>query len=81
MVVYLDHGPYVPVACRFKAFMDRLLWDRDVHPEDIYRVKGMLYVAGSDKRHMLQVTHLGPGALEGGAGACFFRGEYSALWV
>ncbi len=35
--------------------MDRLLWDRETHPEDIYRVKGVLSIGGSDKKYMVQV--------------------------
>ncbi len=42
-------------AFRFKAFLDKLLWDRETHPEDIYRVKGALHVEGDARKHMVQV--------------------------
>lgn len=42
---------------KFRSFMDRLLWDRDVHPEDIYRVKGQINVAGSNQKHVLQAVY------------------------
>lgn len=35
--------------------MDQLLWDRELHPDDIYRVKGQLHIAGSHMKHVLQV--------------------------
>lgn len=35
--------------------MDQLLWDRELHPDDIYRVKGQLHIAGSHTKHVLQV--------------------------
>jgi hypothetical protein len=38
-----------------KSFLDKLLWDRDTHPEDIYRVKGVLSLEGDDRKHMVQV--------------------------
>ncbi len=40
---------------RVKSFVDRLLWDKEEHPEDIYRLKGLLHLAESDKKHVLQV--------------------------
>ncbi len=40
---------------RVKSFVDRLLWDRETHPEEIYRLKGLLQLSGSDKKHVLQV--------------------------
>ncbi|KAG1666105.1 hypothetical protein FOA52_010895 [Chlamydomonas sp. UWO 241] len=42
---------------KVKAFMDRLLWDRELHPEDIYRVKGLLEVDGSDTKHVVQAVY------------------------
>ena len=35
--------------------MDKLLWDRETHPEDIYRIKGVIHVAGSNNKHVVQV--------------------------
>mmetsp|Transcript_34255 Transcript_34255/g.101811 ORF Transcript_34255/g.101811 Transcript_34255/m.101811 type:complete len:424 (-) Transcript_34255:408-1679(-) len=40
-----------------KKFMDRLLWDREIHPEDIYRVKGLLQIAGSDSKHVVHAVY------------------------
>ncbi|KXZ54969.1 hypothetical protein GPECTOR_3g136 [Gonium pectorale] len=42
---------------RFKSWVDHLLWDRDTRPDEIYRMKGLLAVAGSDKKHMLQAVY------------------------
>ncbi|GFR53016.1 hypothetical protein Agub_g15708 [Astrephomene gubernaculifera] len=42
---------------RFKSWVDHLLWDRESRPEEIYRMKGLLSVAGSDKKHMLQAVY------------------------
>lgn len=46
--------------CRAKSFLDKLLWDRETHPEDIYRVKGMLDIAGEPRKYMVQVSELAP---------------------
>jgi len=35
--------------------MDKLLWDRETHPEDIYRVKGVVMVKGDARKHLVQV--------------------------
>eukprot|EP00798_Chlamydomonas_sp_ICE-L_P005796 gene5796-6077_t len=40
-----------------KVFMQKLLWDRETHPDDIYRVKGVLSVAGSDSKHSVQAVY------------------------
>lgn len=45
----------VCVLHRLKTFLDKLLWDRETHPEDIYRVKGSICIKGEDRRHMVQV--------------------------
>lgn len=42
--------------------MDHLLWDRESRPDEIYRMKGLLSVTGSDKKHSLQVGGGCPGA-------------------
>ncbi len=46
---------HLPVPRRFKSFMDRLLWDREAQPEDVYRIKGGLNFAGSETKHFVQV--------------------------
>ena len=44
-----------PVALDgFKVWMDTLLWE-SAAVVDIFRVKGLLHVAGSDRKHGLQV--------------------------
>lgn len=43
------------LPCRVKTFLDTLLWDRELHPEDIYRIKGALHIAGNSKKHIVQV--------------------------
>ncbi|KAF5836021.1 CobW/HypB/UreG, nucleotide-binding domain-containing protein [Dunaliella salina] len=40
-----------------KTFLDKLLWDRETHPEDIYRVKGSVCVKGDPRRHMIQAVY------------------------
>lgn len=40
---------------RFKGFIDRLLWDREAQPEDVYRIKGNLNFVGSETKHFVQV--------------------------
>uniref|UniRef100_A0A7S3QRB0 CobW C-terminal domain-containing protein n=1 Tax=Dunaliella tertiolecta TaxID=3047 RepID=A0A7S3QRB0_DUNTE len=42
---------------RLKTFLDKLLWDRETHPEDIYRVKGTVCVKGDPRRHMIQAVY------------------------
>lgn len=42
---------------KFKSFIDKLLWDREIHPEEIYRCKGLVNVAGSTKKHVLQAVY------------------------
>ncbi|GLC33940.1 hypothetical protein PLESTB_000820300 [Pleodorina starrii] len=42
---------------RFKSWVDHLLWDRDSRADEIYRMKGLICVEGSDKKHMLQAVY------------------------
>ncbi|KAG2432777.1 hypothetical protein HYH02_012909 [Chlamydomonas schloesseri] len=42
---------------RFKSWVDHLLWDRESRPDEIYRMKGLLSVTGSDKKHSLQAVY------------------------
>ncbi|GIL85440.1 hypothetical protein Vretimale_10620 [Volvox reticuliferus] len=42
---------------RFKSWVDHLLWDRDSRADEIYRMKGLLWVQGSEKKHMLQAVY------------------------
>lgn len=42
-------------ARRFKKWVDSLLWDREARPDEIYRCKGVLHVAGSSRKHLFQV--------------------------
>ncbi|EFJ50457.1 hypothetical protein VOLCADRAFT_88817 [Volvox carteri f. nagariensis] len=41
----------------FKSWVDHLLWDRDSRPDEIYRMKGLLCVEGSEKKYMLQAVY------------------------
>ncbi|KAL3144018.1 hypothetical protein ABBQ32_003822 [Trebouxia sp. C0010 RCD-2024] len=42
---------------RLKDWLDSLLWDKGSPTQDIYRMKGLLKVAGSPKAHVLQAVH------------------------
>lgn len=42
---------------KFKRWVDSLLWERDKVTEDIYRMKGVLAIRGSPKKHMLQAVY------------------------
>lgn len=44
-------------TCRLKDWLDSLLWDKGSPTQDIYRMKGLLKVAGSPKAHVLQAVH------------------------
>jgi hypothetical protein len=41
---------------RVKLWLDALLWERTAATEDVYRMKGVLAVEGSTRRHVLQVS-------------------------
>ena len=43
--------------CRLKDWLDSLLWDKGTPTQDIYRMKGLLKVAGSSRAHVLQAVH------------------------
>lgn len=43
--------------CRLKDWLDSLLWDKGRPVQDIYRMKGLLKIAGSSKAHVLQAVH------------------------
>ena len=43
--------------CRLKDWLDSLLWDKGSPTQDIYRMKGLLKVAGSSQAHVLQAVH------------------------
>ena len=46
------------LLARVKSFVDRLLWDREAHPElELYRLKGLLHVGGASKKHVLQAVY------------------------
>ena len=44
---------------KFRKWLDEFLWERDEvkTQKEIYRVKGLLYVMGSNKKHILQAVH------------------------
>ena len=42
---------------RLKDWLDSLLWDKGSPTQDIYRMKGLLKVAGSAQAHVLQAVH------------------------
>uniref|UniRef100_A0A7S0YEL4 CobW C-terminal domain-containing protein n=1 Tax=Polytomella parva TaxID=51329 RepID=A0A7S0YEL4_9CHLO len=41
----------------FKKCIDDLLWDREEKQEDVHRIKGILNVRGSSKKHMIQAVY------------------------
>lgn len=43
---------------KFKSFVDYLLWEQEAHPElELFRMKGLLDLQGSDKKNMLQAVY------------------------
>lgn len=42
---------------RLKSWVDHLLWDREQRADEIYRMKGLLSVKGSEHKHMLQAVY------------------------
>lgn len=40
---------------RFKLWLDKLLWEEGGATEDIFRMKGLLQVPGTDKKQVFQV--------------------------
>ncbi|MEW5302896.1 MAG: hypothetical protein WDW38_003996 [Sanguina aurantia] len=57
---------------RLKEWIDQLLWDREGREEDIYRMKGVLSIEGSDQKHQLQAVYE---LYEITAGPCWGEGE------
>ncbi|GFH10756.1 CobW C-terminal domain-containing protein, partial [Haematococcus lacustris] len=61
------HDPVIQTVClrssqplsleRLKSFLDKVLWDRETHPEDIYRVKGVVQIQGDPRKHMVQAVY------------------------
>ena len=47
--------PWTFALCRLKSWVDHLLWDREQRTDEMYRMKGLLSVKGSERKHMLQV--------------------------
>ena len=43
--------------CRLKDWLDTLLWEKGTATQDIYRMKGLIRVIGSEKAHVLQAVH------------------------
>lgn len=39
---------------RIRQWLDSLLWERGSRREDVFRIKGMLQLAGSQRWHILQ---------------------------
>ena len=42
---------------RLRLWLDTLLWETDAEREDVYRMKGVMHVQGSDRQHALQAVH------------------------
>lgn len=41
---------------RFKEWLDVLLWESETPQEQVYRMKGILNVTGSNRRHVFQAV-------------------------
>lgn len=52
---------------KLRAWLDMMLWERDGERDDIYRMKGVIHVAGSSRLHVLQVVYELYDVLEGPA--------------
>jgi G3E family GTPase len=42
---------------KLQSWVDSLLWEREVVPEDVLRMKGLLNLKGSNHMHMLQAVY------------------------
>jgi len=42
---------------KFKQWLDQLLWEGDGATEDVFRMKGLLHVPGSDRKQVFQAVH------------------------
>lgn len=49
--------PDVLLTCRLRDWLDNVLWEKEAHKQDIYRMKGLLNIAGKDEAHILQAVH------------------------
>lgn len=43
--------------CRLQHWLDTLLWEANAAREDVYRMKGIINVQGSERQHVLQAVH------------------------
>lgn len=49
------HLPGAPLDLpRLRRWLDTLLWEETAEAADLFRIKGLLHVAGSDRKHILQ---------------------------
>ena len=42
---------------RLRHWLDTLLWEQTAEAVDLFRIKGLLHVAGSGRKHILQAVH------------------------
>jgi G3E family GTPase len=42
---------------RLRHWLDTLLWEQTAEAVDLFRIKGLLHVAGSGRKHVLQAVH------------------------
>jgi len=42
---------------RLRHWLDTLLWEETAEKLDLFRIKGLLHVAGSNHKHILQGVH------------------------
>ncbi len=47
--------------CRLRSWVEALLWERQPDSADVYRMKGVLHIAGSQTQRLLQVIGAAPG--------------------
>ena len=66
-VIVHPHCHAVAAPDRLKHWLDTLLWETDTVREDIYRMKGVVHVQGSEQQHMLQAVHEVHDVVEGPA--------------
>ncbi|KAL4457856.1 hypothetical protein ABPG75_012721 [Micractinium tetrahymenae] len=52
------HLPGAPLdLSRLRCWLDTLLWEETADAADLFRIKGLLHVAGSARKHILQGVH------------------------
>lgn len=56
VTITLPPGRAVDLA-RVRAWLDGLLWEGTADAVDLFRIKGLLHVAGSGRKHILQGVH------------------------